>query len=123
MQFTVNGAAPSSAALATPLARANALDVLSNVWILDPFDGANVKSPVTVKVYGTGFEGNVPIKIFRASDGVQVAQDAVTTKMGGFAEASTTFKLPPGSYKVLAYNENGKNGTLEQWDSKTFTVG
>jgi hypothetical protein len=123
VQFTVNGAAPSSAALAAPTARANALDVLANVWLLDPFDGANTKSPVTIKVYGTGFEGNVPIKIFRASDGVQVAQDAVTTMMGGFATASAKFRLPAGDYKVLVYNENGKNGALELWDSKTFAVG
>ena len=43
--------------------------------------------------------------------------------MGGFAQASTTFKLPAGSYVVRAYNENGKDGTLLLWDTKTFTVG
>jgi hypothetical protein len=43
--------------------------------------------------------------------------------MGGFAQASTTFKLPAGSYVVRAYNENGKDGTLLLWDTKSFTVG
>ena len=75
---------------------------------------------MTIHVYGTGFEGQVPLKIFQ--DGVEVASSAVVTRMGGFAEASTTFDLPPGSYEVRAYNDNGQNADLTLWDTKTFTV-
>jgi hypothetical protein len=42
--------------------------------------------------------------------------------MGGFAEARTTLKLPAGSYVIKAYNDNGKDGTLQLWDTKTFMV-
>jgi Sporulation and spore germination/Immunoglobulin-like domain of bacterial spore germination len=104
----------------TPVGRVNALDVLANVWILAPTDGASVTSPVKVTVYGTGFEGNVPVEIF--SNGTQVAAQALTTQMGAFAQASTTFKLPAGTYEVRAFNDNGKNGTMQLWDTKTFTV-
>jgi hypothetical protein len=42
--------------------------------------------------------------------------------MGAFATASTTFTLPAGTYELRAYNDNGKDGTLILWDTKTFTV-
>jgi hypothetical protein len=116
--WTVTGANP---ALAKPVRRASAFDVQADVWITAPTEGASPKSPVKVTVYGTGFEGNVPIKVFQ--NGKQVAAGAVTTMMGGFAQASTTFPLAAGTYDVKAYNENGKDGTLLLWDSKTFTVG
>jgi Sporulation and spore germination/Immunoglobulin-like domain of bacterial spore germination len=123
VQLLVNGKPPKSGSLdlSKPVRRASALDVEANVWILAPTEGQTVTSPVKVTVYGTGFEGNVPLKIFK--DGVQVAAKPVTTQQGGFAQASTTFTLSAGSYEVRAYNDNGKNGTLQLWDTKTFTVG
>jgi hypothetical protein len=121
VQVHVNGQLPSNPALAKPVRRASAFDVQADVWITAPTEGASPKSPVKVTVYGTGFEGNVPIKVFQ--NGKQVAAGAVTTMMGGFAQASTTFPLAAGTYDVKAYNENGKDGTLLLWDSKTFTVG
>ena len=42
--------------------------------------------------------------------------------MGGFAEATTTFDLPPGSYELRAYNDNGQDDGLKLWDTKSFTV-
>jgi uncharacterized protein (DUF2141 family) len=120
VQITVNGQPPSSAALAKPVGRASAFAVQANVWITAPTEGQTTHSPVKVTVYGTGFEGNVPIKIFK--NDTQVAAQAVTTMMGGFAQASTTFTLPAGTYVVRAYNDNGKDGTLLLWDTKTFTV-
>lgn len=103
-----------------PVGRANALDTLANVWILAPTQGANVGSPVEVTVYGTGWEGNVPIRVFEGES--QVAETQVTTMMGGFAEASTSITLPPGDYTVHAYNDNGQDASLDLWDTKAFTV-
>jgi hypothetical protein len=42
--------------------------------------------------------------------------------MGGFAQAQTTIVLPPGSYQIRAYNDNGRDGTLQLWDTKVFAV-
>jgi len=42
--------------------------------------------------------------------------------MGGFAQASTTISLAPGQYEVRAYNDNGRDATLQLWDTKSFTV-
>ena len=122
VQIKVNGQPPSSSALAKPVGRASALRRAGRRLDHRTHRGTRrSKSPVKVSVYGTGFEGNVPIEIFQGDK--QVAAQAVTTMMGGFAEASTTFKLPAGTYVARAYNENGKDGTLVLWDTKTFTVG
>jgi hypothetical protein len=122
VQVTVNGRVPPSGHLdlSAPQSRAPALDTVANVWVLAPEHGATVSSPVVVRVYGTGFEGNVPLKVFRG--GTQVASTAVTTMMGGFATAQTTIRLPAGSYELRAYNDNGREATLQLWDTKAFTV-
>lgn len=122
VRVRVNGAVPSSGHLdlSGVQRRGKALDEQANVWILAPTQGLTTGSPVTVKVYGTGFEGNVPLKVFRA--GTEVASTRVTTMMGGFAEAQTTITLPPGSYEIRAYNDNGRDETLQVWDTKMFTI-
>lgn len=122
VRITVNGQEPPSGHLdlSAPQSRAPALETLANVWVLAPGQGSTVSSPVVVRVYGTGFEGNVPLKVFRG--GTEVASTAVTTMMGGFATAQTTISLPAGSYELRAYNDNGRDATLQLWDTKAFTV-
>ncbi len=122
VRLLVNGQVPPSGHIdwSKPIARANSLETLANVWILAPTQGQQVKSPVTVHVYGTGYEGNISLKVFK--DGAEVASTFVTTEMGAFREATTKIELPPGTYELRAYNDNGKNATLLLWDTKTFTV-
>lgn len=122
VSIKVNGTVPPSGHLdlSTPQTRSPALETLANVWILAPDQGVTVSSPVVVRVYGTGFEGNVPLKVFRGS--TEVASTNVTTMMGGFATAQTTISLPAGTYELRAYNDSGKDGSLTLWDSKAFTV-
>jgi len=122
VRLLVNGATPPSghSDWSAPVGRATMLDVQAYVWILAPEQGATVGSPVTITVYGTGFEGMVPIKVFRG--GIEVASTFVTTMMGGFVEASTTVDLPAGDYQVRAYNDNGRDASLQLWDTKDFTV-
>ncbi|MGN6332073.1 MAG: GerMN domain-containing protein [Motilibacteraceae bacterium] len=103
-----------------PLQRAPALDVQGLIWIIDPAQGTTSGSPVTVRVYGTAFEGNVVLKVFRGA--TEVESTFVTTAMGSFAEASTEIDLAPGTYSVRAYDENAEDGTLTERDSKDFTV-
>jgi spore germination protein GerM len=118
----VNGAVPPSGHIiwSSPISRANALDTQAFVWILAPTQGASVTSPVTVSVLGTGFEGNVPLKVYQGDK--VVASTYVTTMMGGFAQAQATFTLAPGTYEIRAYNDNGRDDSLQLWDTKTFTV-
>lgn len=122
VKVRVNGAVPRSGHLdlSGVQKRGNALNELANVWILTPTQGLSTGSPVTVKVYGTGFEGNVPLKVFQGA--TEVASTHVTTMMGGYAEAQTSIALPPGTYELRAYNDNGMDASLQIWDSKTFTV-
>jgi hypothetical protein len=118
----VRGTTPPSghADWSAPVKRSAALETLGNVWILAPAQDSTVSSPVTVRVYGTGWEGNIPLKVFQGS--AVVASTTVTTMMGGFATAGTTLTLPPGHYELRAYNDNGKDSSLQLWDTKTFTV-
>lgn len=122
VRLLVNGAAPPSghSDWSAPISRAPALGTVANVWILAPEQGTTVGSPVTVSVYGTGWEGNVPLKVFQGA--TEVASTFVTTEMGGFREASTTITLSPGAYQLRAYNDNGKDASLQLWDTKDFTV-
>ncbi len=124
VRLLVDGAAPTSGHQdwSEPVARASPFDVLSQVWILAPTQGAATSSPLQVRVYGTGFEGNTPLRVVRTSDGAEVATTFVTTMMGGFREAETTIALPPGSYELRAYTDNAENGELLLWDSKRFTI-
>jgi hypothetical protein len=122
VSLLVNGAVPPSGHMdwSEPVKRSAPLETLSNVWILSPVQGATVPAPVKVSVYGTGWEGNVPLKVFKGS--TEVASTQVTTMMGGFTQAQTTIDLPPGTYELRAYNDNGRDETLQLWDTKTFTV-
>ncbi len=122
VRLLVNGGVPPSGHMdwSAPISRANALDTQANVWILAPAQGAAVTSPVTVSVLGTGWEGNVPLQFYMGQR--LVAATHVTTMMGGFAEAQTTIQLMPGTYELRAYNDNGRDGTLQLWDTKTFSV-
>ena len=122
VKLLVNGAVPASGHIdwSNPVTRADALDAQAFVWILAPQQGDTVSSPFTVSVYGTGWEGNVPLEVYQG-DRV-VASTHVTTMMGGFVEAHTTIQLSPGTYELRAYTDNGRDSTLQLWDTKTFAV-
>ena len=125
VRLLVNGKAPQSghSDWSQPVARAPMFDVQGLIWILAPTEGSKVGSPVKVTVYGTAYEGNVIIKVFRGPSFTQeVASTAVTTEQGAFREASTSFQLEPGTYTVRAHDGNGENGELTERDSKQFTV-
>jgi hypothetical protein len=125
VRLLVNGKTPPSGVSdwSQPVARAPMLDVQGLIWILKPTEGAKAGSPVKVTVYGTAYEGNVILKVYRgASFDQEVASTFVTTAMGEFREASTTIELDPGTYAIRAFDENAENGELMERDGKTFTV-
>lgn len=122
VRLTVNGQVPPSGHLLLdePQDRGSSLETLANVWILAPEQGSSVGSPTQIRVYGTGFEGNVPLRVYQGA--TMVWEGNVTTEMGGFAEATTSVTLPAGNYTIRAYNDSPKDGSLTEWDSKDFTV-
>lgn len=122
VRILVNGQVPDSGHYnwSDPIRRANSLQTLSHVWILTPTQGAAVNSPVQVSVYGTGYEGNVPIKVFQGN--TEVTSTHLTTQARGFSEASTKITLPAGHYTIKAYNGSGRDPGLTLWDTKDFTV-
>ena len=124
VRLLVAGAAPVSGHLdvSAPVGRRPALETVAHVWLLAPGHGATVGTPLTVTVYGTGFEGHIPVKVVRMPGASEVHSGFVTTRMGELAEASTTVRLPAGDYEVRVYNENIETGALQLWDSKAFTV-
>lgn len=124
VRVRVGGRVPASGHMdwSRPVRRASSLGTLSNVWILTPQQGQSVTSPVKVHVYGTGFEGNVPLKVFPRGGSSAVATTFVTTMMGGYAEATTSIALPDGQYELHAYTDSGEDGSLILWDTKSFTV-
>lgn len=122
VRLTVNGKVPPSGhlLLTEPQSRGNSLQTLANAWILTPEQGSSVGSPTQIRVYGTGFEGNVPLRVYQGA--TMVWEGNVTTEMGGFAEATTSVTLPAGDYTIRAYNDSPQDGSLTEWDSKDFTV-
>ncbi len=122
VRLLVNGKAPQSghSDWSQPVARAPMLDVQGLIWILAPTQGSKVGSPVKVTVYGTAFEGNVALEVYKGD--TLVAETFVTTAMGEFLEASTTIKLDPGSYELRALEHSAEDGRPLHIDTKTFTV-
>ncbi len=105
-----------------PVGRAASLEVLGQAWLLGPAQGATVRSPVELTVYGTAYEGHTVLRVFRAGESEPVIETFVTTAMGEFREAKDTVELPPGRYVARAYTEHGEQMALLERDSKEFTV-
>ena len=103
-----------------PIGREPRLAVQGQVWIIDPQQGAVTTSPVAVRIFGTGFEGTVTLRVWRADE--RVVDTFVTTAGDRLAEATRQIPLAPGDYTIRAYNEHGEEQTLVEWDSKDFTV-
>ena len=122
VRLLVNGKAPESghSDWSQPVARAPMLDVQGLIWILAPTQGSKVGSPVKVSVYGTAFEGNVALEVYKGDE--LVAETFVTTAMGEFLEASTTIRLDPGTYELRALEHSAEDGRPLHVDTKTFTV-
>ena len=122
VRLLVEGETPQSghSDWSDPVSRAPMLDVQGLIWILQPTQGAKAGSPVKVTVYGTAFEGNVTLQVFRGDE--EVTSTFVTTAMGEFREASTTVQLDPGSYELRALESSAEDGSPLHVDTKSFTV-
>lgn len=107
---------------ANPASRAPQLDVQGNVWLLAPFQGATVGSPVTLSGIACVFEGTVNIQVLQGST---VVQDLHAMTDGGcphFGPWSLQVTLAPGDYLVRAFEASAKDGTATFIDDKAITV-
>ncbi|HKD96707.1 MAG TPA: GerMN domain-containing protein [Micromonosporaceae bacterium] len=106
------------------LHRAAAADALAPVWVIDPQQGAQVGSPVTVNLAGVVFEGTVQLRVTRASGGAPVVQRSVQLSVGAPAQgtARVTLTLAPGTYEIEVMELSLKDGSVVATDNHTFTV-
>jgi hypothetical protein len=104
-----------------PLARAAELDVLAQVWIIDPAEGATVEDGFTVRGVGSFFEANVVWELHRGGlDGPVVASQATTgepvmaEECCRMAPYEFTVDLPddaePGEYTLRVHDEDMSDG-------------
>jgi hypothetical protein len=106
-----------------PVPRRSADDVLAQVSVSSPADGATVSSPFTVEGEAAAFEANVQWELMR---GDTVVRQGFTTA----AECCTlspyefTVQAPPGDYTLVVHDEDvseGEGGAPPQ-DTKRVTV-
>jgi hypothetical protein len=106
-----------------PLARAAADDVLAQVWIIDPAEGADVESGFTVNGLANAFEANVQWELMQGDTvvkrGFTNADECCT-----MAPFSFTVDAPPGDYTLVVHDSDPSDGEgLAPWqDTKDITV-
>jgi immunoglobulin-like protein involved in spore germination len=85
-------------------------------------NGERVSSPVTVKVSGNVFEGNVNWQLLSQA-GSQLASGYATTSQGTWTSASVRLgALMAGTYTFRAFEPGAASGRREFVDDKVFTV-
>ena len=109
--------------VAEPLANADAEDVLAQVWIIDPAEGAEVTSPFEVSGLAAAFEANVVWEL-RAGD--RVVTDGFTTAEECCKMVPYSFEVeaPPGEYTLVVQDTDPSDGEgYGVWeDTKQVTV-
>ena len=109
----------------TPQVREAPLDVQAWVQIAEPRQGATTTSPVTVSGEAAVFEATLPWKVVGPTGAVVSSGVAHTADGQTFAPYSFTVDLPPGTYTVIATEDDPSGGEAPgapMNDSKAFTV-
>ncbi len=106
-----------------PLAQGAAEDVLAQVWVIDPAEGAEVTSPFEVSGLAAAFEANVVWEL-RAGD--KVVRKGFTTARACCTMEPYSFKVsaPPGEYTLVVSDSDPSGGEgFGPWeDTKSVTV-
>jgi Immunoglobulin-like domain of bacterial spore germination/Sporulation and spore germination len=106
--FLVDGS-PASSVLGVSTAQAvpnaPADEVLAQVWVTSPSDGATVSSPFTVEGVAAAFEANVQWEL---RQGDTVVKRGFTTAQQCCTMAPYRFQVtaPPGEYTLVAHDED-----------------
>lgn len=109
----------------TPQVRQPALDVQAFVQVATPRQGATTTSPVTVSGQAAVFEATLPWTVLGPSGAVVTSGVAHTAEGQTFAPYSFTVDLAPGTYTVVATEDDPSGGAApgpRMSDSKVFTV-
>ena len=126
VQFMINGersdmvlGVPTS----EPLSEGDPLEVHAGVWIIDPAEGAEVKSGFTVSGVANAFEANVQWELMR---GERVVKSNFTTAEECCRLAPYSFKVtaPPGDYTLVVHDSDpsGGEGFAPWQDTKQITI-
>lgn len=109
--------------VAEPLAQADAVDVLAQVWIIDPAEGAEVTSPFEVSGLAAAFEATV---VWELRSGDTVVADGFTTAEECCRMEPYAFQVeaPPGEYTLVVQDTDPSGGEgYGVWeDTKQVTV-
>jgi spore germination protein GerM len=112
----------SGLSVVDPVGRSTGLDVLANVWITDPPDGATVGRTVKLAGQATVFEANVTIQVRQGSTLIRDTFATASLGAPGRGEWSKTLTLPPGSYEIKAFEASAQDGRPLAVDTKSVTV-
>ena len=126
VQFLINGERTDmllGVPVSEPVAQGDPLDVLSQVWVIDPAEGAEVTSPFEVSGLANAFEANVQWEL---KQGDEVIEEGFTTAEEAMRMApySFTVKAPPGDYTLVVHDSDpsGGEGFAPWQDTKQITV-
>jgi len=126
VQFLINGqrtdrllGQPAS----EPLAQGDAMDVLAQVWIIAPAEGAEVTAPFGVSGLAAAFEANVQWELMKGDRvverGFTMAEECCT-----MAPYSFDVTAPPGQYTLVVHDSDPSGGEgFAPWeDTKKVTI-
>ena len=106
-----------------PLAQGDAVDVLAQVWVIDPPEGAELTAPFEVSGLAAAFEANV---VWELREGDTVVKSGFTTaeECCTMAPYSFTVNAPPGEYTLVVQDTDPSGGEgFGPWtDTKRVTV-
>lgn len=106
-----------------PVAQGAAEEVLAQVWIIDPAEGAEVTSPFEVSGLAAAFEANV---VWELRDGDKVVEQGFTTARACCKMEPYSFEVsaPPGEYTLIVTDSDASGGEgFGPWkDTKQITV-
>lgn len=108
----------------SPVAAGSADDVLAQVQVTTPTDGATVSNPITVEGRAASFEANVQWELMQGDTvvkrGFTTAEECCTLSPFSFPIEAP----PPGTYTLVVHDEDASGGEgLPPWeDTKEITV-
>ena len=106
-----------------PLSQGDAVDVLAQVWVIDPAEGAEVSAPFTVSGLAAAFEANV---VWELRQGDTVVKSDFTTAEECCTMAPYSFEVtaPPGEYTLVVQDTDpsGGEGPAPWQDTKRITI-
>lgn len=106
-----------------PLAQGDPVEVLAQVWVIEPAEGAEVTTPFTVSGLANAFEANVQWELMQ---GDKVVKRGFTTAEEGMTMSPYSFKVtaPAGEYTLVVHDSDPSGGEgFAPWrDTKQVTV-